>query len=375
MDVGVLILPEHRWADAEAVWRRAEEIGFAHVWTYDHLAWRTLRDDPWHAAVPVLAAAAMVTSRIRLGTLVATPNFRHPVTFARELVTLDDLSDGRLTVGLGAGGPGWDASMLGQPTWSAGERAERFAEFVALLDRLLREPNTSYDGRYFRAVEARTAPGCVQRPRVPLAVAATGPRGMRVAATHGETWVTNGDRSYTGPPLGPKKGAAVFRRQAEMVDEVCRGIGPRPGHAAPPGAHRPAARRRPGVAGRLRGGGRDLRGGGGHRPRRPLAPARRALRGRPPRPRPHHPLSHPRACADRHAIAATVVLVLPALAASQRAARATATPIGAASQASSPATSRLGAVRRYASVSRSATSSQSTSPVSSHRPTQPRGPR
>ena len=225
MDVGVLILPEHRWADAEAVWRQAEEIGFAHVWTYDHLAWRTLRDDPWHAAVPVLAAAAMVTSRIRLGTLVATPNFRHPVTFARELVTLDDLSDGRLTVGLGAGGPGWDASMLGQPTWSAGERAERFAEFVALLDRLLREPNTSYDGRYFRAVEARTAPGCVQRPRVPLAVAATGPRGMRVAATHGETWVTNGDRSYTGPPLGPKKGAAVFRRQTEMVDEVCRGIG------------------------------------------------------------------------------------------------------------------------------------------------------
>jgi alkanesulfonate monooxygenase SsuD/methylene tetrahydromethanopterin reductase-like flavin-dependent oxidoreductase (luciferase family) len=195
------------------------------VWTYDHLAWRSLRDHPWHAAVPALAAAALATSRIRLGTLVATPNFRHPVTFARELVTLDDLSGGRLTVGLGAGGPGWDASMLGQPTWSAGERAERFAEFVTLLDRLLREPETSYDGRYFRAVEARTHPGCVQRPRVPLAVAATGPRGMRVAAAHAEIWVTNGDRAYDGPPLGPQEGAAVFRRQSRLLDEVCRGAG------------------------------------------------------------------------------------------------------------------------------------------------------
>lgn len=223
MDVGVLILPEHRWAEAEPMWRRAEDLGFAHVWTYDHLAWRSLRDHPWHAAVPALAAAALATSRIRLGTLVATPNFRHPVTFARELVTLDDLSGGRLTVGLGAGGPGWDASMLGQPTWSAGERAERFAEFVTLLDRLLREPETSYDGRYFRAVEARTHPGCVQRPRVPLAVAATGPRGMRVAAAHAEIWVTNGDRAYDGPPLGPQEGAAVFRRQSLLLDEVCRG--------------------------------------------------------------------------------------------------------------------------------------------------------
>jgi alkanesulfonate monooxygenase SsuD/methylene tetrahydromethanopterin reductase-like flavin-dependent oxidoreductase (luciferase family) len=225
MDVGVLILPEHRWAEAEPMWRRAEDLGFAHVWTYDHLAWRSLRDHPWHAAVPALAAAALATSRIRLGTLVATPNFRHPVTFARELVTLDDLSGGRLTVGLGAGGPGWDASMLGQPTWSAGERAERFAEFVTLLDRLLREPETSYDGRYFRAVEARTHPGCVQRPRVPLAVAATGPRGMRVAAAHAEIWVTNGDRAYDGPPLGPQEGAAVFRRQSRLLDEVCRGAG------------------------------------------------------------------------------------------------------------------------------------------------------
>jgi hypothetical protein len=79
VQVGVVILPEHRWADARAIWRRAEELGFGHAWTYDHLAWRSLRDAPWFGAVPTLTAAALASQRIRLGTLVASPNFRHPV--------------------------------------------------------------------------------------------------------------------------------------------------------------------------------------------------------------------------------------------------------------------------------------------------------
>ena len=101
-------------------WRRAEELGFDHAWTYDHLAWRSLRDGPWFGAIPTLTAAAMVTDRIRLGTLVASPNFRHPVPFAKELMTLDDISGGRLAAGIGAGGTGWDAAMLGADPWSRG---------------------------------------------------------------------------------------------------------------------------------------------------------------------------------------------------------------------------------------------------------------
>ena len=58
MRVGVLILPEQRWADAAPMWRRAEELGFAHAWTYDHIAWGPLRDSAWFGAVPTLAAAA-----------------------------------------------------------------------------------------------------------------------------------------------------------------------------------------------------------------------------------------------------------------------------------------------------------------------------
>jgi len=127
MRLGVVVLPETPWEQAQGIWRDAEQLGFAHAWTYDHLAWGPLRDSPWFGAVPTLAAAATVTSRIRLGPLVASPNFRHPVAFAREVLALDDISAGRLTLGVGAGGHGWDAAMLGNAAWSAAERADRFS--------------------------------------------------------------------------------------------------------------------------------------------------------------------------------------------------------------------------------------------------------
>src|SRR5437879_7171917 len=153
MRLGVLILPEFGWQTAQSVWRRAEELGVEHAWTYDHLAWRSFRDSAWFASIPTLTAAAIATERLRVGTLVASPNFRHPVSFAKELVTLDDVSGGRLTLGIGAGGEGWDARMLGQEPWSRRERAERFAEFVEVLDRLLHQPEVSHDGRWYSAVE------------------------------------------------------------------------------------------------------------------------------------------------------------------------------------------------------------------------------
>ena len=83
--VGIVILPDERWSVARERWRRAEEYGFHTAWTYDHIGWRSLVDGPWFDAVPTLTAAALVTSTIRLGTFVASPNFRHPVPFAREL--------------------------------------------------------------------------------------------------------------------------------------------------------------------------------------------------------------------------------------------------------------------------------------------------
>ena len=194
MRFGIVILPDSSWSVARQRWRSAEAMGFDHAWTYDHLTWRSLRDRPWFAAVPTLVAAAVETSRIRLGTLVTSPTFRHPVTFAKELMTLDDISEGRVTAGIGAGGDGFDATALRTEAWSRRERTERFEEFVALLDQLLTKPTISAAGRYYVANDARAIPGSRQRPRIPFAIAATGPRGLRLAARHGATWIATDSR-------------------------------------------------------------------------------------------------------------------------------------------------------------------------------------
>ena len=227
MRLGVVILPELSWGVARGVWRRAEELGFEHAWAYDHLAWRPLRDAPWFGAVPTLTAAATVTERIRLGILVASPNFRHPVPFARELITLDDVSAGRFTLGIGAGSARSDATILGLAPWSPQERGDRFVEFVELTDRLLREPAVSYDGRFYSANEARTHPGCVQRPRIPFAIAATKPRGMRLAARVADVWVTTGE-PQSDRALSAEQGAHVVRGQIARLEEACAGLGRAP---------------------------------------------------------------------------------------------------------------------------------------------------
>lgn len=198
MRIGVVLLPQDRWPAARERWRRAEELGFDHAWTYDHLAWRSLADEPWFATVPLLAAAATATERIRLGTWVASPNFRHPVPFAKDVMGLDDVSGGRLVLGIGAGGSGFDAEVLG-PRPTPAERSARFAEFVGLLDELLTQPVTDHEGAFYTARGARMIPGCVQQPRVPFVVAANGPRAMAVAARHGQGWATTGPAVVEGP--------------------------------------------------------------------------------------------------------------------------------------------------------------------------------
>ncbi|MFG3282735.1 LLM class flavin-dependent oxidoreductase [Streptomyces sp. NPDC048111] len=225
MRLSTVILPLRRWHDGgRDEWLRAEELGFHTAYTYDHLSWRTFRDGPWFGAVPTLTAAAAATTRMRLGTLVTSPNFRHPVTLAKDLITLDDVSDGRITLGIGAGGNGFDATALGQQAWTPRERADRFGEFVPLLDRLLTEDSVTYDGTFYSAVEARNLPGCVQRPRIPFAVAGTGPRGMRLAAKHGQAWVTTGDPKLFESGT-PEESVEAIRGQLTKLGAACEESG------------------------------------------------------------------------------------------------------------------------------------------------------
>ncbi len=224
MRVSTVVLPIYEGGELPTVWRRAEALGFHAGYTYDHLTWQSFRDRSWFAAVPTLAAAASATEWLRIGTLVTSPNFRHPVTLAKELMTLDHLSGGRLTVGIGAGGTGFDATALGQDPWSPSQRADRLDEFVGLLDRLLTHRSTTSEGHHYSAVEARTIPGCVQQPRVPFLIGATGPRGMGLAAEFGQGWVTYGDPS--GPAARtPAAARQVVVTQMERLEAACARAG------------------------------------------------------------------------------------------------------------------------------------------------------
>jgi alkanesulfonate monooxygenase SsuD/methylene tetrahydromethanopterin reductase-like flavin-dependent oxidoreductase (luciferase family) len=194
MRFGITILPEYRWSEAAPKWRRAEELGFDHAWTYDHLTWAGLQDSPWYGTTPTLTAAALVTETIKLGTFVTSPNFRHPLALTREILALDDISNGRFLCGIGAGG-GIDTTILGGEDLSPRQKVDRLTEFVELLDTLLTTDGVDYKGEYFETRNGRTLPGCIQQPRVPFIMAANGPRSLRLAARYGAGWVTTGKKA------------------------------------------------------------------------------------------------------------------------------------------------------------------------------------
>ncbi|MFD3482240.1 LLM class flavin-dependent oxidoreductase [Streptomyces sp. NPDC058665] len=218
-----LVLPDQTPAAFLAGVREAEQAGVRTVWTYDHLSWRDLADGPWLATVPLLAAAAGATSTVRLGAQVATPNFRHPVPFAKEVMTLDHVSAGRLELGVGAGAEDADARVLGQAPMTRKERGNRFEEWATLLATLLEQDRTDHRGVYYSAEDARMIPGCVQRPRVPLTVAAAGPRSMRVAALLGSAWVTYGP--YRQSPA-PTEWLAAIAEQSRSLDTAVAEVAP-----------------------------------------------------------------------------------------------------------------------------------------------------
>ena len=239
--LGVCILPDRAWSEAAPLWCRVDELGFAHAWTYDHLTWGGLPDGAWYGAIPTLTAAATVTSRVRLGTLVSSANLRHPVPFAQDVMTLDDISGGRFVLGFGAGSVNADATVLGaggvaeddagnvvRVGWPNPERAARFRESVEILDLLLAgaprgRARNSYQGKYYRADDARMEPGCVQRPRVPFALAAGGPRGMRVVAKHAASWVVTD--SQADEEASVEEVYAGLAAQLKKLDAACEAEG------------------------------------------------------------------------------------------------------------------------------------------------------
>ncbi|HZX08644.1 LLM class flavin-dependent oxidoreductase, partial [Kribbella sp.] len=177
------------------------------------------QDSPWYGTTPTLTAAATVTSTIKLGTFVTSPNFRHPLALTREILAIDDVSDGRFLCGIGAGGS-LDATIQGGPDLTPRQRQDRYQEFVKLLDILLTTDGVDFKGEYYETRNGRTLPGCIQQPRVPFVLAGNGPRSLRFAAEHGDGWMTTGG---AGDDLD-----SWFRSVADLSHRLDDLVGDRP---------------------------------------------------------------------------------------------------------------------------------------------------
>ncbi|MGB5758348.1 MAG: LLM class flavin-dependent oxidoreductase [Acidimicrobiales bacterium] len=221
--MGIVQMPVDPWGVTVDRAKELEQMGFDHLWLYDHLSWQRYRDHDWHATMPWLTGIAANTERIRLGTMVASPNLRHPLTMAKDAMSLDHISNGRFILGLGAGSSGFDATVFGHEPLDGPARADRLTEYLAVTDGLLRGALTNHQGRWYTVDEGRVIPGCVQEPRVPIAVAAGGPRTIRLAGAVADTWITLGDPASAAADVAEFE--AVLRRQMAIFVEGCERSG------------------------------------------------------------------------------------------------------------------------------------------------------
>jgi alkanesulfonate monooxygenase SsuD/methylene tetrahydromethanopterin reductase-like flavin-dependent oxidoreductase (luciferase family) len=209
-DASLLELPEQfRWL---------EELGFDQVFLPDHSADLRNRDGAWFDGWSVLPLAAAATERIRIGTLVSNPILRPAATLARQALTVDHLSGGRLDLGIGAGLFDWDHHAVGEQPWSPRERAGRFADYVAILDGILRgeQDRFTHNGEWLSARDVPTAPGSIQRPRPTLITGGQSPTVLRVTAERADVWNTIGPITDDADDI-----VAVTARQNKLLDDLC----------------------------------------------------------------------------------------------------------------------------------------------------------
>jgi alkanesulfonate monooxygenase SsuD/methylene tetrahydromethanopterin reductase-like flavin-dependent oxidoreductase (luciferase family) len=206
--------------------RMAEELGFDHAWLVDHLTPTDGPPDrPMHEAWTLLAAIAARTERIRLGVLVTSNTFRNPALLVKSAVTVDHVSGGRLILGLGAGWHEDEHRRYGIDLPSPAERVGRLEEAVRVILALQDSERTTFAGRHYRLDDAPLEPKPLQRPRIPLLIAAHRPRMIRLAARYADQW-------DTFPELPGTATDGVTTSLADRVgvfEQACLDVGRDPG--------------------------------------------------------------------------------------------------------------------------------------------------
>jgi len=216
----VLTLPNVSWAELRDRALLVESLGFDIVEVGDHFCDWANPPAPWFEAWTSLAALAAATDTVRLATCVGQIALRHPGVLAHQAITVDQISGGRLELGLGTGitiDP--STTMIGLPNWSNAERVDRFGEYVELVGLLLAQETTTYEGRYYSADGAVMNPSSLQSPRVPVMVAALSPKMMEHTARWADIWNTMSFDADFDVQL------TEMTERAAAMDAICDRIG------------------------------------------------------------------------------------------------------------------------------------------------------
>ena len=209
---------EVRWPEVIAMTRLGEQVGFDSVWVGDHLLYRDEVNGargPWEAWT-TLAGIAAATSRIAIGPLVACTSFHNPAMLAKMAGTVDEISGGRLILGLGAG---WNETEYRAYGFPFDRRVARFAEAFTIIRSLLREGKVDFAGEFYTARDCELVP----RPRPggpPLMVGSIGERMLALTMPYVDGW--NAWYSWTG---NRPEGVAALRAK---VDAACTAAGRKP---------------------------------------------------------------------------------------------------------------------------------------------------
>jgi alkanesulfonate monooxygenase SsuD/methylene tetrahydromethanopterin reductase-like flavin-dependent oxidoreductase (luciferase family) len=208
-----------RWTDISQMAQRAEQLGFDSVWVEDHLLFRhegREQQGVWEAW-SLLAAIAAVTSKVEIGPLVSCISFRNPALLAKMADTVDEISGGRLILGLGAGWHEPEYEAFGFPY---DHRVSRFEEALKIISGLLRDGEIDFEGKYYQARECELRPRGPREQGPPILLGTTGPRMLRLTAEYADIW--NGYFTRTG---NRASGVPELR---DLVDAACRDIGREP---------------------------------------------------------------------------------------------------------------------------------------------------
>jgi probable F420-dependent oxidoreductase len=205
---------EVRWPEYAAMALAAEDSGFDSIWVGDHYLYRgdgRPERGPWEAWT-LLAALATITQRVRLGPLVACLNFHPPAVLAKIAATVDEVSGGRLILGMGAGWNRTEFDAFGIPY---DHRASRFEESFEIVRRLLDGERVTFAGLWHSTSDAILLPKPVGRPT--LMVGSTGPRVLAATLPHVDVWNTWYDL-FANTPEG-------FARERRTIDDACERAG------------------------------------------------------------------------------------------------------------------------------------------------------